>query len=135
MLISVLRVRSPLLDVDKLLASHPTVRPDAIWHIGEARDSHRTYSDSGFYLSLVDDDDRTWAVLVQQTFAELDRLSPLLLDVQRAGSIPAVDYGVSVGTTEAFVRSCHFGAVELQRFVQLGVSVCVTAYPTRDDEP
>ena len=40
---------------------------------------------------------------------------------------------VSVGTPKAFVRSCHFGVDDLRRFAQLGVSVCVTAYPTTED--
>lgn len=90
------------------------------------------HTDNGFNLSIVGDE-QTWTALVQRTLAELDRLRPLLVDVQRLGEVPEVDFGVSVGTPKAFVRSCHFGVDDLRRFAQLGVSVCVTAYPTTED--
>src|SRR6266542_3540845 len=120
MLLSVVRVGSPSLDVDRLLASHPNVKPDAVWHVGEARGARRTHTDNGFNLSMVGDE-QTWAALVQRTLAELDRLRPLLLDVQRLGEVPEVDFGVSVGTSQVFVRSCHFGVDDLRRLAQLGV--------------
>ena len=134
MLLSVLWVASPKLDVDRLLAGQPGLRTDSVWHVGEPRGAHRTTTDNGFSLTLVDDEqEKTWAALVQRTLAELDRLRPLLEDIQKLGEVPEVDFGVSVGTREVFVRSCRFSADDLRRFVQLGVNVCVTAYPTTEE--
>ena len=132
MLLSELRVASAGLDVDGILAAHPNVQPDAVWHAGEPHGVRRTHTNDGFNLPVVASE-QTWAALVERTLAELDRLRPLLLDVQRLGVVPEVDFGVAVGTPDAFVRSCHFGLEDVRRFAELGVSVCVTAYPTKED--
>lgn len=131
MLLSELRVASPSLDVDAVLAAHPNVEPDAVWHAGEPHGLRRTHTDNGFNVSVVDAE-QTWRALVDRTLVELDRLRPFLLDVQRLGAVPQVDFGVAVGTPEAFVRSCEFALDDLRRFVEFGVSVCVTAYPTQE---
>jgi hypothetical protein len=131
MLLSELRVASPTLDVDAVLAAHPNVQPGAVWHAGEPHDVRRTHTNNGFNVSVVGTE-QTWRALVERTLVELDRLRPLLLDLQRVGVVPEVDFGVAVGTPEAFVRSCHLALDDLRHLVELGVSVCVTAYPAQE---
>jgi hypothetical protein len=132
MLLSTLRVASATLDVDRVLAAHPDLAPDAVWHVGDRRPPGRTATTNGFNVCIVEDE-QTWAAVVERTLSSLERLQPLLAEVQRLGVEPEVDFGVSVGTDEVFVRSCRLRAEDLRRFVALGVAVCVTAYPSSDE--
>ena len=50
MLLSELLVAAPELDVDAILAAHPEVEPDAIWHVGDPH-GHRLRASNGFGLA------------------------------------------------------------------------------------
>ncbi len=129
MLIAVLRVWSPRFDVDPFLAAHPSIEPDTVWHLGEPRAVGRVRDSSGFNLS-VPVEARNWGELLERSMTFLDGIRPVLIAARELGLVPQLDFGIDVGTEEAFIRSCTFSPEQLRALAEFGVEVCVSAYPT-----
>lgn len=130
MLSSVLRILSPTLDPDAFLAAHPDLEPDAVWRAGETGPRGRVHQQNGFTLSL--GEASKWEPLLQHTLAQLEKLRPMLDDARSRGASLMLDFGLIVGLSKAFTQSATFSPSDLQRFVELGLEVHISAYPGQE---
>jgi hypothetical protein len=130
MLMSVLRVSSATLDVDAFVAAHPGLGAVSVWHKGQTYGRRPPREDSGFNLDL--GDGSRWELLLERTLARLEAIRDVLDDARAAGADLTLDFGLVVGTSEAFTRTARFSPPDLKRLLDLGVEVFVSAYPGQD---
>jgi hypothetical protein len=128
-----LRIRSGNFDVDSFCKSHPRLTPTTTWRSGETLPRGRKCTDSGLSLEVGSEPD--WASLLDVTLRRLEAIRAVLDEARASGAEAEVDFGVDVGGQASFSRSVAFSQEALRRFLDLGVSVVVSAYPASDDGP
>ena len=126
---AVLRVQGVALDIDQCLSSLPASLIEHTWRIGEPRPGGKTSASSGFTVLLSDSDDT--ARVVEEVTSRLQALSSRIIALRKAGAAAAVDIALYVTATA--LQSIEIGPPLLAMLADSGVSLRVSAYPTRDD--
>lgn len=125
--VCVLRASCPRQGLGALLRAYPRWKPDAVWNAGVARYAGRVPETNGFNLCVGEGSE--WPAVAAVLRRRLRSLAPMIRDGQKIGATFALDVGVFPGAGKAAVRSARFDAKDLAPLADLGVSLCVTAYP------
>lgn len=127
-----LRVGAADFDVDAFLKSHPVLKPSAVFHRGERLSARRVAEVSGFNLSVAEDDAGERAV--GQALTLLERLRPILNELREQRVDLELDFGLAVGSREAFVSGVSLEPEQLRMLADLGIGLTVTGYPCSDND-
>jgi len=127
-----LRVSGEAFDVDTFLGRFSTLRPDRVWHRGEARLGGRVSKGSGFSLVLAETEDTTSAATRVGAF--LSERGELFVELAKCGASSTVDFSLEVGAPERFTESIRFPPDLLALLGRLGLELEVTGYPVSDEE-
>jgi hypothetical protein len=112
------------------MLSSLALEPDRSWKKGERR-RVGTYSSSGFNVIVGDAENPRELIVTIRTFLATCRD---LRDVFRAPSLSVeLDIGFTVGDSQQFVAGLSFDPADLAALADLGIALCVTAYPTSDE--
>ena len=127
--LATLRVEGNDVSLATMLSSL-ALEPDQSWTKGEPR-RVGTYSSSGFNATVADAENPGELLLDIRAFLVTCRERR---DVLRALSLSMeLHIGFTVGDSEQFVASLDFRPDDLAALGELGIALCVTAYPTSDE--
>jgi len=112
------------------MLSSLALEPDTSWKKGQTRRAG-TYSSSGFNVTVADAaTPKQLLVVVRSFLAECREFR----DILRAPSLSVeLDVGFTVGDSEQFAANLRFDPSDLLALGELGITLCVTAYPTSDE--
>lgn len=132
MLIATWQVFAPAFDVDEFLAEFD-IAPNWVVHRGEPRRRGQLWEESGFGFSLDAPEDEQLADLLRILRDFKDAYKPALLALRMRDIPSKIDIGFTVGSEKHFTRSLRFAPADLDIFVELGVTLEVSAYPCSED--
>ncbi len=125
--VCVLRASCRRKGLGALLRAYPRWEPEAVWKAGVPRFAGRIAETDGFNLCLVEGSD--WPAVAALLRRRLRSLAPLIREGKQIGATFELDVGVFLGRNESWNRSARFDTKDLAPFVDLGVTLCVSAYP------
>lgn len=125
--VCVLRARCPRPGLGALLRAHPKWRPDRVWKAGVRDSVGRVPNTNGFNLFIGEGGD--WKAVAALIRRRMRSLRPMIRDGQKIGAAFELDIGVMLGNGKYWTRSTRFSPKDLVPFVDLGVDLCVSAYP------
>lgn len=108
------------------------LKPDASWRAGEPRSRGRAHVDTGFSVSVADEDSRE--ALVAAIMQWLQANQPAIAALSGAGATAELDVGIGVGSSKQFTASVTLAPSALALLAELGVSYRVSAYPLSDGD-
>lgn len=125
--VCVLRASCRRKGLGALLRAYPRCKPDAVWKAGVARFAGRVTKTNGFNLCVGEGSD--WPSVAALIRRRLRSLAPMIRDGQKIGAKFELDVGVFLGRSQYWDRSARFTTKDLVPVVDLGVTLCVSAYP------
>jgi hypothetical protein len=120
------RVSAPNFDVDAFLQEFK-LKPDVVWRPGEVF-GKRCMDKAGFNLSIDQEDTYEGMIKDVWRFVKKYRKAFLALHVRSVSCY--IDFGFQVGSPTRFVRTLIFSPDDLAMFVELGITLEVTGYPS-----
>ncbi len=119
-----------------LLRASPRVRPDAAWKAGTRPAIGKLVGpvrkENGFNLFIAEGAE--WKPVAAAVRRRVRALSPMIEAGRRIGAKFELDIGVMLGGSRYWTRSTRFGPKDLAPLVDLGVELCVTAYPVSEEK-
>ena len=116
----------------KKLSESLSLKIDVSWKQGDARRDGSKHSKAGFNSCITDTD--TPKLLLNDIREFMVRCKTRGLKFSDSGVSAQLDIGIGVGSSDQFAASITFTPTELQNFIDLGLELCVSAYPVSDDE-
>jgi hypothetical protein len=106
------------------------VKPDGWWKKGVPDRLGRVPANSGFNLFLGQGGE--WKEVAALLRRRIRALSPMIRAGRKIGAEFELDVGVMLGGSKYVTRSTRFGPRDLPLLADLGVELCVTAYPVSE---
>lgn len=125
--VCVLRASSRAHGLGGLLARFPRWRPDSRWQAGRPDPHGRVHEHNGFNLVVADG--RDWKRLRTAMMRRLRALRPMIAAGPEFGAHFVLDVGVTPGRREYWYLEARFTPEDQAMLSELGVELCVTAYP------
>ena len=113
-----------------LLRAHPRWKPDGVWKAGVPNAVGRIPKTNGFNLFLGEGGE--WKPVAALIRRRMRALSPMIREGRKIGAEFELDIGVMLGGSRYWNRSTRFAPKDLALLLDLGVELCVTAYPTSE---
>jgi hypothetical protein len=126
----VLRVSGERLDIDECLSLLPQLRAEDCYRPGESARNRPPRTESGFVLTLADDDDDLAAIELTQR--RLTSIAAPLRELLRDATVAEIDCGIFV--TANAPQSLAFAPSFLESVTAARIRLRVTAYPCSDDK-
>ncbi|MFZ2492794.1 MAG: hypothetical protein WA208_15035 [Thermoanaerobaculia bacterium] len=128
---AVLRASGTNFDVDAFLRRSSGIRPDNVWHRGDAALHGRVRNESGFAAPVAEADDGEEVVM--RVFSFLGGCSKLITDLAASGAASVIDVSLEVGSGVHYASSIRFGPDVLRRLAELSVGLEISGYPVSDE--
>ena len=131
--VATLRAGSSTFDVDDFLRSHAEIKPEKVWHRGEADVSRNASETSGFNLWLGEAD--TAEELWRGVSASLQSHRSAVQRLREAGVILMLDIGAMIEVGDELFRKVKVPVEMLRLLSALEVELVVSAYLVGDGDP
>lgn len=123
-------------EVDAFVARFPELRQLGVevWRKGEPRPPakrNHVNETSGFTLCI--GETGTWDATLAQVRENISRLAHVAAALKELGIPNHVDFGLTVGLPNAFVRNVGFAPEEMSWFSEREIGLLITAYPLMHD--
>jgi hypothetical protein len=116
-----------------LLRAYSKWKPEGAWKAGVPNADDRIPKTNGFNLFIAEGGE--WKPVVALIRRRLRSLAPMIRDGRKIGAQFQLDIGVMLGGSKYWTLSTRFTPKDLAPFLDLGVELCVTAYPPSSDPP
>jgi hypothetical protein len=131
MYLAVLRVSGAEFDPNDF-AKRFGLSPDIVWRAGVPDRVGRVREKSGFNLTIADE--ASGAALVRRVCDWIETNKTAVRAVEGSGAAAVIDAGLSVGGSSQFTASVTWARSELALLAECGVDLCISAYPTNEEE-
>jgi hypothetical protein len=131
--VCVLRASCRRRGLGALLRAHPRWKPDRAWKAGVPDVIGRIPKTNGFNLCIAEGGE--WTAVAALIRRRMRSLSPMIRDGRKIGAKFEIDIGVMLGGGKYWTRSTRFGPRDLAPLLDLGVELCVSAYPPSAPSP
>jgi hypothetical protein len=128
--ICVLRATSRAHGLGALLSRFPRWKPDSWWQAGTPDHHGRVRTHNGFNLFV--GEGREWKRLRVPMMRRLRALAPMISLGREFGAHFVLDVGVTPGRREFWYLEARFTPEDQALLAELGVELCVTAYPVAE---
>jgi|SRR5665213_3166269 len=108
------------------------LEPDISWRAGEPDPVGRVRSHSGFNLTIANEPSVAQLIATIRLWVQSKQLA--LQALESLGGAAVLDVGVTVGTADQFTSSVEFPASDLSLFAESKLALCLSAYPSQDEE-
>jgi hypothetical protein len=129
--VCVLRAQCRRPGLGALLRSFPRVKPDALWKAGVPNAVGSIPKANGFNVFLGEAGE--WKPALAIIRRRMRSLAPMIQAGRKIGAKFELDIGVMLGASKYWTRSTRFAPKDLALLLDLGIELCVTAYPVSNE--
>lgn len=129
--IAMFRVCGKCEDLERLRENYK-FEIDSQWRKGEPISKTKTFSESGFNVSIPDGNSPNHMIQILSSL--LFDLSAQRVDFRDYGVTAEIDIGFGVGEEKQFVATYDLSLAFLELAVSCGVSISLSGYPVEEDD-